>query len=109
MLHKEFFELYDTTYEVQSEINSINANVNYVQNMLGDNNILVDIFLPSDVDALRDICYIKLEKSTTELAKDLYKSLMDMCIKFNNSYPNINDDTFIDELTILLNSPYKTF
>ena len=108
MWYKDLFEAYEGTYSVQDEIKSINANLNYVKNILEDGNFPSSIIFPSDVDALRDICYIKAEKNTSTLANDLYKSLMEKCIKFKNDYPNVSDDKFVDELTNIYDN-YKTF
>ena len=102
MWFKDSFELYDETYDMQDRIVSINRQLNYIKNVIGDNNVPDGILLPSDVEALKDISYIKVQKYPNTLTADLYTKLMEQCISFINDYPNVNDNTFIDELTYII-------
>jgi hypothetical protein len=98
MWYKELFEAYDASHEIQERINAINEQLRYVKNTIEDTNIPSSIMLPSDVEALRDISYVKIMKNENTLSSELYSKLMDQCIKFTNDYPNINDEKFVDEI-----------
>ena len=98
MWFKDLFEAYEDTYDIQERIKAINSQLRYVKNTTGDYNFPDSIIVPSDINALKDISYIKKMKSDNDLSLSLLSSLMDQCIQFERDYPNINDDVFIDEL-----------
>lgn len=95
---KDMFEAYDETYHMQDKILSINRQLNYIKNIIGSSNTPDNILVPSDVEALKDISYIKIQKHPDSLTSELYTRLMEQCIAFMNDYPNTTDDRFIDEL-----------
>ncbi len=98
MWFKDLFEAYDDTYDMQQKILSINSQLSYVKDTVADNNVPDSILVPSDVQALKDISYIKIMKYPNTLTSDLYSRLMEQCISFINDYPNMDDEKFVDEL-----------
>ena len=98
MWFKDLFEAYEDTYNIQERILAINRQLRYVKNTIGDDNVPDSILVPSDVEALRDISYIKVQKHPNTITSDLFSRLMEQCISFTNDYPNTDDERFVDEL-----------
>jgi len=107
MWFKDLFEAYDSSYTAYDELKSINGELQFVKSLTSDSNMPEAVIFPSDVKTLESVCYIKIINANKALHKDLYQKLMDLCTRFVNNFPNLTDDKFADELSIIQSNHYS--